>query len=131
MSTLIVRALDKNNDWTFGAGLSNYAPQIMAVQQDIQMNLSMFVNDCFFATNQGIDWFNLLGQKNQLAINLAVNAAIINTAGVTGILQTNISLSDTRVLTISYTVNTIYTVLQNTFSYNIGTLSSQNNSVGN
>lgn len=116
-----IRAIDGVGDWEFGQGLNNYKTGNAAVAQDIQNNLSMFLGDCFFATNSGIDWFNLLGNKNQLAINLAVNAAILNTAGVTGILQTNIVLSENRVLTITYQVQTVYSVLQNTFVYNVGT----------
>lgn len=121
MSTLI-RAVDADGDWQFGAGLNDYKQNLLAVAQDIQNNLNMFLGDCFFATNVGIDWFNLLGGKDQTAINLAVNAAILNTSGVTGLLQVNTILSETRVLTLQYNVNTVYGVLQGTFTYDTGTL---------
>ena len=117
----IVRALSGSGDWLFGKGLNDYASNQAEIALDIQMNLSSFLGDCFFSVNSGIDWFNLLGGKNQLAINLAVNAAILNTSGVTSLLQTNISLSQARILTIQYKVQTVYSVLQNTFVYDLGT----------
>lgn len=118
---MIVRAIDTLGDWEFGTGLNDYKSNINAVEQNIQTNLLLFFGDCFFATNVGIDWFNLLGGKNQLAINLAVNAAILNTPGVTSILQTNINLNELRVLTIQYNVQTVYSTLQSSFVYNLGT----------
>lgn len=117
---MIVRALSQSGDWLFGKGLNDYKANQLALQQLIQTNLSMFLGDCFFATNVGIDWFNLLGGKNQLAVNLAVNAAILNTTGVTGILQTSINLTDSRRLTIMYNVQTVYSTLQSTYVYNLG-----------
>jgi hypothetical protein len=117
----IVRALDANHDWLFGQGLLDYKSNINAVSQDIDCNLQMFLGDCFFAVNNGIDWFNLLGGKNQLAISLAINAALLNTVGVTGILQTSFSISENRVLTVVYNVQTTYSTLQNTFAYDFGT----------
>jgi hypothetical protein len=117
----IVRALDANHDWLFGQGLLDYKSNLAAVAQDIDCNLQMFLGDCFFAINNGIDWFNLLGGKNQLAINLAINAAILNTIGVTGILQTSFSISENRALTVVYNVQTVYSTLQSTFTYDFGT----------
>lgn len=116
----IVRALDSNGDWTFGAGLNNYRSNINAVAQNIQTNLSMFLGDCFYATNVGIDWFNLLGQKNLRAINLAINTAILNTSSVTGLLQSSISLDTNRKLTVTYQVQTVYSILQGTYVYDTG-----------
>lgn len=117
---MIVRGLTSTGDFLFGKGLNDYASNQAEIALDIQMNLSMFLGDCFFATNVGIDWFNLLGGKSQLAINLAVNAAILNTTGVTGILQTSIDLTDKRALQITYQVQTVYSVLQSTYVYNLG-----------
>lgn len=117
----IVRALDENGEWTFGRGLNNYLSGNAAVAQDIACNLSMFLGDCFFQTNAGIDWFNLLGSKNQPAILLAINAAILNTLGVTGLLQTSVNLSENRVLSVTYKVQTVYSVFQSTFVYDFST----------
>lgn len=119
---MIIRAVDVNNDWTFGQGLNNYRSGLDAVAQDISNSLKMFLGDCFFATPVGIDWFNLLGGKNLLALNLSINATILNVPGVTGILQSSSSLSNNRVLTVQYSVQTIYSVLQGTYVYNVGTV---------
>lgn len=117
----IVRALDDNHDWTFGQGLNDYRANLLAVAQNIECNLLMFLGDCFFATQAGIDWWNLLGQPGtQLAVNLSVNTAILNTAGVTGILQTSVNLTDNRELRLSYEVQTVYGVLRDQLVYSFG-----------
>lgn len=118
----IVRALDTEGDWLFGQGLNDYKSNNLAVAQDIQCNLSMFLGDCFFATTTGIDWFNLLGGKNQTALLLAINTTILNTLGVTGIINTGISLNSNRLFTLTYTVTTVYSTLQGTFTYDTSTL---------
>lgn len=121
-ASIICRALDGQGDWTFGAGLSNYVTNLAEVSQDISMNLKSFLGDCFFATNSGVDWLNLLGGKDLVSLNLAINAAILNTTGVTGLLQTSLNLTANRVLTVQYTVTTVYSVLTGTFQYDTGTL---------
>lgn len=120
---MIVRALDGNGDWTFGKGRNNYKQNNAAVAQSIQTRLLMFKNDCFFATDRGIDWFNLLGGKDLTSLNLAINAMILGTEGVTGILQTLLSLDSDRVMRVSYQAQTVYSVsLQGVFTYNFGAL---------
>lgn len=107
---MIVRALDSSGDWTFGSGLNNYFSNIAAVAQNIQTRLLMVLGDCFFATDQGIDWFNFLSSKNQGALQLAVQTTILNTPGVTGLVSSNISYSPvTRAIFMNYTVTTVYT----------------------
>lgn len=119
---IIARALDSAGDWTFGAGLNDYVSNNAEVIQDISMNLKMFLGDCFFATGVGIDWFNLLGGKDLVSLNLAVNSAILNTTGVTGLLQTSLDLTTNRRLSINYTVTTVFSTLQGVFTYDVGTL---------
>lgn len=115
----LVRALDSNGDWIFGIGKSAYKSGNAAVAQNIQTRLSSFLGDCFFDATAGIDWFNLLGGKDQVSLNLAINAVILNTENVTGILQTSISLNANRFLSISYSVQTTYSTLSNTFQYDL------------
>lgn len=121
MSTRI-RALDSNKDWTFGQGQNNYRLNLDAVAQDIYSNLNSFLNDCFFATTSGIDWFNLLGSKNQQALNLAISTTILNTSGVTGQLQFSTNLNTNRLFTVSYQVQTIYGVVNNIYQYDAGAI---------
>lgn len=107
---MIVRALDSNGDWTFGQGLNNYLLNNAAVAQNIGTNLLQVLGDCFFATDQGIDWFNFLSSKNQLALQLAVQTTILNTPGVTGLVSSSLSLNrQLRNVTMNYTVSTVYT----------------------
>jgi hypothetical protein len=108
MSTQIVRALDGNGDWTFGQGFNNYLSYNYEIAQEIQTQLNMFLGDCFFDLTAGIDWWNLLGAKNEDLILLFVAATIANVKGVTGILNLSTTLDDNRNLSIQYSVTTIY-----------------------
>lgn len=102
---MIVRGLDVNGDWLYGKGRNDYKSGISAIAQDIQCRLNSFLGDCFFDTSAGVDWFNLLGGKNQLAVSLAVSATILNTENVVSLVELSISLNPvTRQLTIAYKV---------------------------
>lgn len=117
---MIVRALDVNGDWVYGTGANAYLSGILAVAQDIKTRLSSFLGDCFFDTGAGIDWFNLLGGKDQTALNLAVAAVILNTNNVTGGLQLSVVYTpSTRAVTITYVVQTTYSQLSNSFQYDL------------
>lgn len=109
---MIVRALDVNGDWEFGKGQNNYKRNNEAIAQNIQTRLNSFLGDCFFDQSAGLDWFTLLGSKNLTALKLAVNACILNTAEVTQIVESEVNFdSANRLVTFTYTVQTIYTVL--------------------
>lgn len=117
---MIVRAIDSNGDWVFGTGANAYLSGNAAVGQDIQTRLSSFLGDCFFDTGAGIDWFNLLGGKDQTALNLAVAAVILNTSNVTGGLQLSVVYNaSVRSVTIKYVVQTTYSQLSNSFQYDL------------
>ena len=117
-----LRATDTNGDWLFGKGQNDYKTNQDAITQDIGENLYAFKSDCFFNSNAGIDWFNLLSQKNTLALNLAIATAILNTQGVTGLLTLSGVLVN-RVYEVSYQVSTVYSVSFGSFAFNTGTLS--------
>lgn len=112
-----VRALDSNHDWTYGAGRGNYLAANSAIAQNINTRLSSFLGNCFFDLGAGIDWFNLLGAKDQTALQLAISSVILNTSQVTGLLQFSTSLSVKRVFSVSYTVQTVYSVTSSTFTF--------------
>lgn len=118
-----VRAIDSLGDWTFGKGANDYKVNLNAVAQDIKTRLNSFLGDCFFKRTAGIDWFNLLGGKDLIALNLAINATILNTANVTGLLQTSANLDHvTRIYSVTYIVQTSFGVVANTFQYDGGNL---------
>lgn len=110
---MIVRALDVNHDWTFGKGKNDYFVNNNAIVQNINTRLNSFVGDCFFAANAGVDWWNLLGGKSRVAVELAISTIILNTTGVTGLVELSVILSDTRQVSIVYQVSTVYSLSQN------------------
>lgn len=118
---MTVRALeDITNDWTFGTGTNAYKQGNLAVAQQIQCALNSFLGDCFFDVNFGVNWFNLLGTKNQDALNLAISTAILNVQGVTGIKRILVTLNPrTRGFVLQYKVQTIYSVLTGSFTFDL------------
>jgi len=105
---MIVRALDATHDWQFGKGRNDYKRNLNAVVQNINTRLNSFLGDCFFDMGGGIDWFNLLGAKDQTALNLAISAVILNTAYVTGLLQISANPDVARRFTVRYAVVTSF-----------------------
>lgn len=106
---MIVRALDQDKDWTFGTSLNNYLRNKDAVIQNIATNLNSFFGDCFFDQQKGLNWFNLLGTKDQTSLNLAITTAILNTDQVISLSQLSVFLDEiTRNLRVTFTVQTTY-----------------------
>ncbi|MBR4973852.1 MAG: hypothetical protein IKY45_05265 [Clostridia bacterium] len=67
---MIVRAISNNHEsssreWVFCRGLSAYKTGQKAIEQGIKSDLLEFQDDCFFALQNGIDWLERLGSKNQ------------------------------------------------------------------
>lgn len=114
---MIVRALNVLGDWEFGKGKNDYKRDLKAITQNIKTRLMSFLGDCFFDTTAGIDWFNLLGGKDQLALELAVSSVILNTQNVTGLRQLSIDISPSRNVTIRYRVQTTYGETGEVFQY--------------
>lgn len=130
-SNPIVRALDQNGDWEFGASLNNYLSNSAALSQSIQTRISSFLGDCFFDLGAGINWFYYLGTPNTaLALNLSISRVILNTTlilngvaapVVTGILEVSSNVNpDNRSFSVSYQIQTIFSTTGNTFIYNLG-----------
>lgn len=120
---MIVRSIDSNGDWKFGKGRNDYLKNRRAVQQNIETRLKMFLGDCFFALNQGIDWFNLLGSKNILELRLSVASVILNTEFVSGIEELSFNIDTSRNLFIQYDVSTSFgaqSVISGTVEIEIG-----------
>lgn len=97
--------LDSDGDWNFG----EYVSDQKAIELNILTRLREWVGDCFFNNNAGIDWNNRLGKPVQTdAIAADVKNIILQSDGVVGIIDFSVTLS-LRTLSISYTINTIYT----------------------
>lgn len=108
------RAITGDNDWTFGRGTGSYFTANDAIMADVKTALQFFLNDCYFAMNTGIDWWNLLGAKNPAARNniiLRCREVIAQREGVVRINQiTSTTDATTRRLLVEYNIDTIYTV---------------------
>ena len=106
-----VRRLDKNNDWTFGNGKANYLKDNNAVLQNVTTRLKSFKNDWFLDGDANIDWFNILGSKeNRKTILFEVSRVTTQTEGVTKINLIELTETDQRAAKISIVLDTIYTV---------------------
>lgn len=106
-----VRRLDKNNDWTFGNGKANYLKDNNAVLQNVATRLKSFKNDWFLDGEANIDWFTILGSKeNKQTIINEVERVTLQTEGVTKINLIEITETEHRAAKISIVLDTIYTV---------------------
>lgn len=113
---MIIRSIDEVGDWNFGKGRNDYVSNNKAVAQDINCRLLEFLGDCFFAIDSGIDWFNLLGSKNEMALKLAVSNVITNTENVDSVVVLSTFYdSSIRKKIIYYKVTTAFgTVIEST-----------------
>lgn len=102
------RNLDENGDWLFGKGKNDYARSQEAIKLDIKTRIHSWLGDCFFAVEDGIDWWNRLGSFDQRELlEQDLRLAILQTDGVTEIVDFSTELVDRR-FSASYTVNTVY-----------------------
>lgn len=66
---MLVRAIKKDNnnfsEWLFGHSFADYRSKQNQIAQDIYTSLNCFKFDCFFALENGIDWYTRLGMKGQ------------------------------------------------------------------
>lgn len=66
---MLVRGIKKDNEnfseWCFGHSYADYRTEQNQIAQDIYTALYEFKYDCFFALENGIDWYTRLGSKGQ------------------------------------------------------------------
>ncbi len=106
---MIFRSLTPLGDWTFGNGIQNYATEQNAISLDILTALKVFLGECFWDTSAGVDWWNLIGGKDQVNLLLQCRQVISSREGVTKINSVNAHLDrTTRRLAVSFSVDTIY-----------------------
>ena len=55
--------LNAANDWTLGSGRANYITGSPEIRQNLSTRIKFFADD-WFADASGIDYFNILGNKN-------------------------------------------------------------------
>lgn len=88
------RNVDTNGDWVFGKGRNSYLVDTEALMMNIKTRLMSFLNDCFFDTEAGIDWWNLLGAKNQKALLASVQRVVLRSANVRRIVDMQYRLTE-------------------------------------
>lgn len=116
-----IRNLDENHDWTFGSGRSNYLNYNAEIGLNIETRLLSFLGDCFFDTDAGIDWFNLLEYNRSAQLQSSVEKTIAQTDGVVKVNNVDILTNADRTLTLQYSVTTIYsTNYQGQVEFNYG-----------
>lgn len=107
-----IRALDSGGDWEFGRGLQSYLVDQQAIEENVATRLRQFLGDCFWAVEQGVDWFSLLGVKGpqtQAAIVLAARQVIAESYGIVRINSVEASTdATTRRCTVAYNTDSIF-----------------------
>lgn len=104
------RGLDANGDWLLGQGVGSYAQEADALALDIAARVRSRKGNCFFATDDGVDYANLLEKNQQKNLITAISNAILQTPGVVKInsLATNMN-PQTRTMSLTYEVQTVFT----------------------
>jgi len=102
-----VRALDTNNDWSFGKGRNNYKKDLDALIQNISTRIKSWKGNCFFALDDGVDWTNYFDIGTKTFLDLDIKRVILQTDGVLRI--SNYSSEMTlRSIGISVDIATVY-----------------------
>jgi hypothetical protein len=109
---VIFRAIDTDGDFVFGHGGRDYFREDGAISADIKTALLLFLRDAFWAIDEGIDWWALLGGKNpqaQTEILLQTRRTILSREGVLRVNDLTYTLDrNTRALSVQYNIDTIY-----------------------
>ncbi|RZG63926.1 hypothetical protein EXE25_18265 [Acinetobacter bouvetii] len=105
------RKLSSDGDYVFGAGKNDFlvnSPE--AVAQAILTRLKLWLGEWFADTTDGTGWSqSIIGKHSKNLYELTLRQRVLETQGVVNIIGFQSSLNpDTRHLTVSMTVNTIY-----------------------
>lgn len=102
------RNLDVNHDWVWGISKNAYVKDNQEIALNLETRILSFLGDCFFATDEGIDWWNLLEYNKQEQLENSVQEVVKNTPGVTGINSIDVLTGANRQIRITYDIQTIY-----------------------
>ena len=106
---MIIRRVDASNDWRFGKGKSDYATDEDAIDQNVQSRILSWLNDCFFALDEGVDWRSHLDVGEQGALLDDVRSVILKSYGVIGVNDVEAVFdSKSRAYTLTYDMQTIF-----------------------
>lgn len=102
------RSLDGNKDWVFGNGRQAYADFNQAIVLNIETAIKTFFGECFFDSEIGQPWFDLINLKDKAAVVLLIKGAISELYGVLGVNEIEYSYTLARELEIKYDIKTLY-----------------------
>lgn len=104
------RNLTSDGDWRFGKGLQSYLNGQDAIALNIKTYLKLWVGNCFFALQEGVNWRQYLDKNQKAQLLAGLQIAIMSRFGVTALTQLSADLDPvTRHLVVHYTVQTIFT----------------------
>ncbi|KAF1011861.1 hypothetical protein [Acinetobacter bereziniae] len=105
------RKQDENGDYSFGLGFNDfYIDRAEVVAQAIETRLKLWIGEWFADTSDGTGWSQaILGKQSKNLYELTLRQRVLETYGVSSIESFQSSLdANSRKLTVSMTVNTIY-----------------------
>lgn len=88
------RNVDENGDWVFGKGRNSYLKDNEALMMNIKTRLMEFLGDCFWDTEKGIDWWNLIGGKDQKALLASIQRVVLRSSNVKKIVEMHSNLTN-------------------------------------
>lgn len=105
------RKLSSDGDYVFGSGKNDFlvnSPE--AVAQAILTRLKLWLGEWFADTSDGTGWNqSIVGKHSKNLYELTLHQRVLETPGVKSIVDFQSALDpDTRRLTVSMTVNTIF-----------------------
>ncbi len=106
---MIFRQLTSGNDWTFGAGLSNYATGVQAINLNVQTSVLMWQGDCFFSLPGWINWKGRMNVGQKKNLNTDLQTLLSKCYGVMGVVSASAEVNaTTRNFSAQYVINTVY-----------------------
>lgn len=104
-----MRRVDANNDWTFGKGLASYGRDDQAIQQNARARVLSWRNDCFFDTQNGVDWKGRLDVGQKEALESEIKSVLLQSYGIVGVSGVQVNFTgDLRHIEIIYQATTIF-----------------------
>lgn len=102
------RSLDNDKDWVFGNGRQAYANFNQAIILSIETTIKTFFGECFFDTQIGQPWFDLINIRDKDAVVLFIKGAIAELYGVLGVNAIEYTYNSSHELEIKYDIKTLY-----------------------
>jgi hypothetical protein len=81
----MIRSIDENDDWTFGAGMLNYRTGKESLILDLKTRLRSWRENCYFDKTAGVDYNELLEKGTKPLLDQDVKRVAFQTRGVIGI----------------------------------------------